>query len=91
MRPSMITVQAPQAPRSQTRFWPVISRRVRSASSSVTRGSTDSACRRPFTVSVMATSPGPTGGRPLRRRVLRPGHHGRGDRSHADGLEEIPS
>ena len=38
--PSMMTVQAPQVPRSQTRLAPVRSRWLRMASSSVTRGST---------------------------------------------------
>jgi hypothetical protein len=60
----MMTVQAPQAPRSQTRFGPVMSSRVRIASSSVTRGSTFNWWRRPLIVSVIGTSPGPTAGGP---------------------------
>ena len=44
--PSISTVQAPQVPRSQTCLAPVRSRWLRSASSSVTRGSTVTACAR---------------------------------------------
>ena len=48
MRPSTIIVQAPQAPRSQTRLLPVRSARMRRASSSVTRGSIVRSMRLPF-------------------------------------------
>src|SRR5437867_12439205 len=53
-------VQAPQAPRSHTRLLPVRSARLRSASSSVTRGSILRSSRLPFTISATGTSPGPT-------------------------------
>src|SRR3954468_16814671 len=53
-------VHAPQVPRSQTRLLPVRSARVRSASSSVTRGSIFRSTRLPLTVSVTGTSPGPS-------------------------------
>src|SRR5580658_1954 len=55
-----MTVQAPQVARSHTRFAPVSSRRLRSASSSVTRGSRFRVCGLPLILSVMGTSPGPT-------------------------------
>ena len=59
-RPLMCTVQAPHSPRSQPFFVPVNWRRLRSASSSVTRGSTVTECGCPLTVSVMFTAPGKT-------------------------------
>ena len=57
--PSSSTVQAPHVPRSQTFFGPVISRRLRSASSSVTRGSTLSGRDWPLIWRVRENSPGP--------------------------------
>jgi hypothetical protein len=56
----MSTVQAPQLPRSHTRFWEVMSSRSRMASSSVTRGSTFSVRACPSMDSWTLTSPGPT-------------------------------
>src|ERR1017187_5390877 len=58
--PLRMTVQAPQVARSQTRLAPVSSRSLRSASSSVTRGSRLRVCGLPLILSVMGTAPGPT-------------------------------
>ena len=58
--PPIITVHAPQLPRSQTFFAPVNSSCWRSASSKVTRGSTVRFSRFPFTWRVIGTGPGPT-------------------------------
>src|SRR5262245_25587196 len=58
--PSTIIVQAPQVARSQTRLAPVTSRSLRSASSSVTRGSTLSFFGAPLMVSVMLILSGPS-------------------------------
>src|ERR1019366_87406 len=57
--PLRMTVQAPQVARSQTRLAPVSSRSLRSASSSVTRGSRLRVCGLPLILSVMGTAPGP--------------------------------
>src|SRR5689334_11720641 len=54
-----MTVQAPQVARSQTRFGPVTSTSLRSASSKVTRGSTSAFIALPLTVRVTGTLPGP--------------------------------
>src|SRR3712207_3108687 len=63
--PSTRTVHAPHSPRSQPFFVPVSARRSRSASSSVTLGSTATAYLRPLTDSVIsmasATSPAVVG------------------------------
>src|ERR1051325_1947939 len=59
VRPSTIIVHAPHVPRSHTRLVPVRSARLRSASSSVTRGSMRRSRRLPLTVSATGTSPGP--------------------------------
>src|ERR1035438_2946037 len=56
----MMTVQDPQTPRSHTRLAPVIPMLLRSASSSVTRGSTFRLTGFPLMVNVMAAGPGPT-------------------------------
>src|SRR5262245_12048113 len=55
----MITVHAPQVARSQTFLAPVSSRVLRSASSSVTRGSTSSLFAEPLIRRVTGTVPGP--------------------------------
>src|SRR6185312_14241266 len=57
---SINTVQAPQVPRSQTRFAPVRSKLSRSASSRVTRGSSWAFSFFPFTQRVTGTLPGPS-------------------------------
>src|SRR5262245_42562709 len=57
--PSTIIVQAPQVARSQTRLAPVMSRSLRNASSSVTRGSTLTCLGAPLMLSVMFTLSGP--------------------------------
>ena len=57
--PSSSTVQAPQPPRSQTGLAPVRSSSLRSASSSVTRGSTVTARAAPFTFRFSVTASGP--------------------------------
>src|SRR5262245_31318869 len=62
VRPLSMTVQAPHVPRSHTRLQPVTSRWLRSASRSVTRGSTLVVTFLPFTVSSTATAPGPAPG-----------------------------
>ena len=61
-RPSTWTVQAPHWPRSQPFLEPVSPSRSRSASSSVTRGSTVSLRRSPLTVVVMVTTFSPAAG-----------------------------
>src|SRR5262245_36777683 len=58
--PSTIIVHAPQVARSQTRLAPVMSRSLRSASSSVTRGSTLTCFGAPLMLSVMLTLSGPS-------------------------------
>src|SRR5271165_97985 len=57
--PSTITLQAPQVPRSQTRFEAVMSSRLRNVSHRVNRGSTLTLRLLPLILSVMGTSPGP--------------------------------
>src|SRR5580704_10187314 len=57
--PSMMTVQAPQVPRSHTRLAAVRSRRCRKVSNNVLRGSTLVLYGLPLICSVMGTSPGP--------------------------------
>src|SRR5207302_7783660 len=56
---SSITVQAPQSPRSQTRFGPVTSNLSRNASRSVTRDSRFALNFLPLTSRVTGTFPGP--------------------------------
>ena len=58
--PSTSTVQAPQPPRSHTGLAPVRSSSLRSASSSVTRGSTVTARAAPFTFRFSVTASGPS-------------------------------
>src|SRR5580693_3509953 len=55
----MMTVQAPQVPRSHTRLAAVRSRRCRKVSNNVLRGSTLVLYGLPLICSVMGTSPGP--------------------------------
>src|SRR5271157_2037492 len=57
--PSINIVQAPQTPRSHTRFAPVRLKLSRKASSRVTRGSSCARSFLPFTVSSIGTLPGP--------------------------------
>src|SRR5262245_16218237 len=58
--PSSITVHAPQPPRSQTSLAPVRSRWLRSARSSVTRGSTVTVLTAPLTFKLSGTASGPS-------------------------------
>src|SRR5262249_56647045 len=60
--PSISTVHAPQVPRSQTLLAPVRSKLFRSASSSVTRGSSSALYFRPLIVSATGALPGPSTG-----------------------------
>ena len=57
--PSMMTVHAPQEARSHTFLAPVMSRRLRKASSKVTRGSSFSTCSLPLMRRRTGTGPGP--------------------------------
>lgn len=70
-RPLTSTVHAPQVPCPQPFLVPVIPRYSRSASSNVTRGSMVNSRRSPFTVSAVATGPGPFEGSRVALGILR--------------------
>ena len=89
VRPSTIIVHAPQVPRSQTRLLPVMSARVRIASSRVTRGSIRRSSRLPLTISDTGTSPGPTArAAGVCASASARADDGGGDAADACGLEE---